>query len=215
MANCELWKGTLAIIPLPKFAVRHPQFAIRYYPLPRAISGKRAHTMTKASRDVASQRRNTNYSIDSVSVRIRQLQDEGKTVVFTNGCFDVLHPGHLDLLTRARKLGDILVVAINSDASVRRLKGAERPIFPESERAEILTAMEAVDFVCVFDEDTPLAAILRVRPDILVKGADWTGNIVGSREVEGWGGKVVTLPLVEGQSTTGVIGRVLSSGSSE
>ncbi len=133
--------------------------------------------------------------------------------MFTNGCFDVLHPGHLDLLTRARSLGDALVVAINSDSSVRRLKGPNLPVFPENERGEILSALSVVDFVCTFDEDTPLEAILEIRPDILVKGADWTNNIVGSREVEGWGGKVVTLPLVEGHSTTGIIERVLHRGS--
>lgn len=141
--------------------------------------------------------------------QVRQLQAAGKKIVFTNGCFDVLHPGHLDLLARARSLGDALVVAINGDDSVKRLKGPTRPIFPETERGEILLALEAVDYVCAFNEDTPLETILNVRPDILVKGADWVDNIVGSTEVEGWGGKVVALPLVPGQSTTGVIERVL------
>jgi D-beta-D-heptose 7-phosphate kinase/D-beta-D-heptose 1-phosphate adenosyltransferase len=143
-----------------------------------------------------------------------RLRTQGKKVVFTNGCFDVLHPGHLDLLTRARMLGDALVVAINGDSSVRRLKGPNRPVFPETERGEILSALSVVDYVCTFDEDTPLETILEIRPDILVKGADWVHNIVGSREVEGWGGKVVALPLVEGQSTTGIIERVLHRGSS-
>jgi rfaE bifunctional protein nucleotidyltransferase chain/domain len=144
---------------------------------------------------------------------IRKLQAAGGKVVFTNGCFDILHPGHLDLLSRARALGDVLVVAINSDGSVRRLKGASRPIVPEQERAEILKALEMVDYVCIFDEDTPLQAILRLRPDVLVKGADWTGNIVGTDEVQGWGGRVVSLPLVEGQSTSGIIERVVERGS--
>jgi rfaE bifunctional protein nucleotidyltransferase chain/domain len=153
------------------------------------------------------------HSRDSIAQQARRLQASGKKVVFTNGCFDVLHPGHLDLLTRARSLGDALVVAINSDNSVRRLKGPNRPVFPENERREILSALSVVDYVCTFDEDTPLEAILEIRPDILVKGADWTNNIVGSREVEGWGGKVVTLPLVEGHSTTGIIERVLHRGS--
>ena len=146
---------------------------------------------------------------DSIGQDVRRLQNSGKRVVFTNGCFDIIHPGHLDLLTRARQLGDALVVAINSDNSVRRLKGPERPVFPEDERAEILKALHMVDFVCTFDEDTPLETILVVHPDVLVKGADWTANIVGQREVEGWGGKVEALPLVAGQSTTGVIERVL------
>ena len=148
-------------------------------------------------------------SRDVVAEEVRQLQASGKKIVFTNGCFDVLHPGHLDLLTRARALGDALVVAINGDDSVKRLKGPKRPVFPENERGEILSALAVVDYVCAFDEDTPLETILKVRPDVLVKGADWADNIVGSREVEGWGGKVVALPLVPGQSTTGVIERVL------
>ena len=146
---------------------------------------------------------------DSIGQDVRRLQSSGKRVVFTNGCFDIIHPGHLDLLGRARQLGDVLVVAINSDNSVRRLKGPERPVFPEAERAEILNALDMVDFVCTFDEDTPLETILIVHPDVLVKGADWTANIVGQKEVEGWGGKVEALPLVAGQSTTGVIERVL------
>jgi D-beta-D-heptose 7-phosphate kinase/D-beta-D-heptose 1-phosphate adenosyltransferase len=146
---------------------------------------------------------------DAVAEEARKLQASGKKVVFTNGCFDVLHPGHLDLLSRARALGDVLIVGINADSSVKRLKGPQRPVFPENERGEILGALEMVDYVCAFAEDTPLETILVVRPDILVKGADWTDNIVGSKEVEGWGGKVVALPLVEGQSTTGVIERVL------
>ena len=153
-------------------------------------------------------------SRDFIAQETRRLRLLGKKVVFTNGCFDLLHPGHLDLLTRARSLGDILVVAINSDQSVRRLKGTNRPVFPETERAEILSSLEMVNYVCAFDEDTPLETILAIQPDILVKGADWTGNIVGSREVEAWGGKVVALPLVEGQSTTGIIERVLHGGSS-
>jgi len=149
----------------------------------------------------------------SIADKARRLQSSGKKVVFTNGCFDLLHPGHLDLLTRARGLGDALVVAINSDASVKRLKGPNRPVFPEQERGEILAALDVVDYVCTFDEDTPLETILEIRPDVLVKGADWTHNIVGSREVESWGGKVIALPLIEGQSTTGIIERVLDRGS--
>src|SRR2546430_588012 len=131
-------------------------------------------------------------SVDSVAVQARVLQQNGKKVVFTNGCFDVLHPGHIDLLYRARALGDALVVAINSDDSVRRLKGPNRPIFNQDERGELLSGLEMVDFVCRFEEDTPLEAILRIRPDVLVKGSDWiTDGIVGSSEVESWGGRVV------------------------
>ena len=150
-------------------------------------------------------------SLQSVSEDVRKLQASGKTVVFTNGCFDILHLGHIELLQSARSLGDALVVAINTDASVARMKGPNRPIVPENERAELLAGLEMVDFVCMFDEDTPLEAILHVRPDVLVKGADWgIDGIVGRAEVEGWGGKVVALPLVEGRSTTGIVERVLS-----
>jgi D-beta-D-heptose 7-phosphate kinase/D-beta-D-heptose 1-phosphate adenosyltransferase len=148
-------------------------------------------------------------SLQAVAAEVHKLQAAGKHVVFTNGCFDILHSGHIDLMRRARALGDALVVAINSDASVVRLKGANRPIISESERAELLDAFEMVDFVCTFDEDTPLEAILRIHPDVLVKGADWTANIVGQNEVESWGGKVVALTLVEGHSTTGIIDRVV------
>ena len=150
------------------------------------------------------------WSQDSVAQEVRRLQASGKRVVFANGCFDVLHPGHIELLSKARRLGDALVVAINSDSSVERLKGSSRPIFVESDRAELLAALEMVDYVCVFEEDTPREIILKIRPDVLVKGADWgMDNIVGRPEVESWGGRVVALPLVAGQSTTGIIERVL------
>lgn len=149
-------------------------------------------------------------SLEAVARDVRNLQAIGKKVVFTNGCFDILHSGHVDLLKRARALGDALVVAINSDKSVARLKGPNRPIIPQDERAELLAGFEVVDFVCTFDEDTPLEAILAIRPDVLVKGADWTANIVGQPEVESWGGKVIALPLVEGRSTTGIVERVLA-----
>ena len=149
-------------------------------------------------------------SLQATAKEVRTLQAAGKKVVFTNGCFDLLHSGHIDLLRRARALGDALVVAINSDSSVLRMKGRNRPIIPENERAELLSALEMVDFVCVFNDDTPLKAIMLIRPDILVKGADWSANIVGQTEVEGWGGRVVALSLVEGRSTTGMINRVLA-----
>lgn len=148
--------------------------------------------------------------LQEVAARVQNLQSAGKIVVFTNGCFDILHSGHIDLLRRARNLGDVLVVAINSDGSIARIKGPSRPIIAQHERAELLDAFEMVDFVCWFDEDTPLQAILAIHPDVLVKGSDWTDNIVGQREVEGWGGKVFSLPLVEGHSTTGIVERVLA-----
>ena len=150
------------------------------------------------------------HSIDSAVTAVRKFQDRGKRVVFTNGCFDILHPGHIDLLRRARQLGDVLIVAINSDASVRRIKGPGRPIFDEKERAELLAAMEMVDLVTIFDEDTPFEIILKIRPDVLVKGADWgLDGIVGRREVESWGGKVEALALIEGHSTSGIVERVV------
>ena len=150
-------------------------------------------------------------SCAAISKHVRQLQKSGKKVVFTNGCFDILHPGHIELLRRARAQGDVLVVAINTDASVVRMKGPNRPIITESERAELLAGLEMVDFVCAFEEDTPLRTILEIHPDILVKGADWElQEIVGRAEVEGWGGRVVALPLVEGQSTTGIVERIIA-----
>ena len=127
-------------------------------------------------------------------------------VVFTNGVFDLLHPGHVDVLTAARDEGDALVVGLNSDASVRRLKGPERPVRTESERAYVLAALETVDCVVVFDEDTPLELVLALKPDVIVKGGDYTHDtIVGAREVNEWGGRVVVVPLTPGHSTTSII----------
>lgn len=130
----------------------------------------------------------------------------GKKIVFTNGCFDLLHPGHIQSLERARNLGDILVVGLNSDGSVRRLKGAPRPILPEEARAEVLAALECVDYVTVFREDTPLKLIQAVRPDILVKGADYNVSEIVGRE---FAKKVVRIPLKEGYSTTQIIKRIV------
>ena len=127
-------------------------------------------------------------------------------MVFTNGVFDLLHPGHVDVLFGARRCGDALVVGLNSDASVRRLKGPERPVRSEAERAFVLAAVEAVDCVVVFDEDTPIALVEALRPDVLVKGGDYTeATIVGAPEVRGWGGDVRVIPLTPGQSTTNII----------
>jgi rfaE bifunctional protein nucleotidyltransferase chain/domain len=126
--------------------------------------------------------------------------------VFTNGVFDLLHPGHVDVLLGARRCGDALVVGLNSDASVRRLKGPERPVRSEAERAYVLAAVEAVDCVVVFDDDTPIALVEALRPDVLVKGGDYTeATIVGAPEVRGWGGDVRVIPLTPGQSTTNII----------
>jgi rfaE bifunctional protein nucleotidyltransferase chain/domain len=134
----------------------------------------------------------------------------GKTVVFTNGCYDLLHPGHIRLLEEARSLGDVLILALNSDAGIRRSKGPGRPAIPENERAELVAALEAVDAVAFFDEDTPRELVAAVLPDILVKGADWSHFVAGREEVEGSGGKVVMIPLQPGFSTTNIVERILA-----
>lgn len=135
----------------------------------------------------------------------------GEKVVFTNGCFDLLHPGHVTYLEEARALGDLLVVGLNSDASVRRLnKGAERPIMSEEERAAVLLGLRSVDYVTIFNEDTPIRLIEAIVPDVLVKGGDWPiESIVGREIVQGAGGTVTTIKFVEGKSTTGIVERIL------
>ena len=131
------------------------------------------------------------------------------SVVFTNGVFDLLHPGHVDVLLGARREGDALVVGINSDASVRRLKGPERPVRSEAERSYVVAALSMVDCVVIFDDDTPRDLIRRLRPDVLVKGGDYTvESIVGAADVCGWGGRVAIIPLTPGQSTTSIIERL-------
>jgi len=128
----------------------------------------------------------------------------GQTVVFTNGCYDILHPGHIRLLEKARGLGDVLILALNTDASVARLKGPSRPLISETERARMALALQAVDAVTFFDEDTPRELIAEVLPDVLVKGADWAHFIAGREEVEAAGGKVMALALEPGYSTTNI-----------
>jgi D-glycero-beta-D-manno-heptose 1-phosphate adenylyltransferase len=133
----------------------------------------------------------------------------GRTVVFTNGVFDLLHPGHIRYLAAARTLGDILIVGINSDRSVRANKGDDRPITPQGERAELLAALACVDTVVVFDEDTPHEIIAAIQPDVLVKGADWAPDaIVGRDIVEARGGRVVRMPVESGYSTTAIVGKI-------
>ena len=136
----------------------------------------------------------------------------GKRVVFTNGCFDLLHAGHVSYLQRARELGDILVVGLNTDQSVQRLKGPTRPLVNEDDRAFVIAALACVSYVVLFDEDTPLELIKELRPDVLVKGADYTlDNVVGRREVESWGGAVELIEFIHGRSTTGIVERILAS----
>src|SRR6188508_3618956 len=140
---------------------------------------------------------------------VQEVRAEGKRIVFTNGVFDILHPGHVRYLQAARAHGDLLIVGLNSDASVRRNKGPARPINPEEERAEVLAALACVDAVSIFDDDTPADIIRRVQPDILVKGADWPADqIVGRDTVESRGGRVVLEPVEQGYSTTSIVERV-------
>ena len=146
---------------------------------------------------------------DSLAAFVREARAAGRRIVFTNGVFDILHPGHLRYLQAARRHGDVLIVGLNSDASVRRNKGPSRPINPEQERAEVLEALECVDAVSIFDDETPAEIIRRVQPDVLVKGADWPADqIVGRDTVEARGGKVVLEPVEQGYSTTAIIERI-------
>jgi D-beta-D-heptose 7-phosphate kinase/D-beta-D-heptose 1-phosphate adenosyltransferase len=148
-------------------------------------------------------------TLDQAILRFGREKRNGQRVVFTNGCFDLLHPGHIHSLELARGLGDALIVGLNSDASVRQLKGEGRPLLPERERAEILAAMECVDAVVIFDQATPREVIARLLPDVLVKGGDWAGDrIVGREEVEAAGGRVVSAPVVPGYSTTEIVRKI-------
>ena len=150
------------------------------------------------------------YSRAELLEQRERWRQAGRTLVFTNGCYDLLHPGHVRLLERARSLGDVLVVGLNTDSSVRLSKGPGRPLTPERERAELLASLEAVDGVVLFDEETPRALIARLLPDILVKGADWSHFIAGREEVEAASGRVVTVPLEPGYSTTRTLDKILS-----
>ena len=145
--------------------------------------------------------------------RIRaRLRREGKRVVFTNGCFDLIHGGHIHLFRWAKKQGDVLIVALNTDASIRRLKGPTRPIFPLAERFEVLAAIEDIDYLVSFGEDTPRKIIATLLPDILVKGGDWgPGEIVGAEEVEAAGGRVLRVPYLKGHSSTDIIEKIVRS----
>ena len=148
---------------------------------------------------------------DALAAFVRDARAAGKRIVFTNGVFDILHPGHLRYLQAARRHGDVLIVGLNSDASVRRNKGPERPVNPEAERAEVLEALACVDAVSVFDDDTPADIIRRVQPDVLVKGADWPADqIVGRDTVEARGGRVILEKVEQGYSTSTIIDRVKS-----
>ncbi|WP_031499032.1 D-glycero-beta-D-manno-heptose 1-phosphate adenylyltransferase [Bryobacter aggregatus] len=149
------------------------------------------------------------YSRTDLVAQRAQWRADGKRVVFTNGCYDILHPGHIRLLEAARSLGDILILALNTDASVQRIKGPSRPILSQDERAALAATLDAVDAVTFFDEDTPRELIAAVLPDFLVKGADWSHFIAGREEVEAAGGQVVAVPLEPGFSTTNLVQQIL------
>jgi len=151
-------------------------------------------------------------TLEEAILRFGREKRNGRKIVFTNGCFDLLHPGHIRGFELARQMGEVLIVGLNSDSSVRQLKGPARPVIPEQERAEILCALESIDAVVIFDELTPREVISRLLPDLLVKGGDWPGDqIVGREEVEAAGGRVVSIPIVPGYSTTTILKEIRES----
>ena len=150
-------------------------------------------------------------TIDEIKAIRKKIKSENKKVVFTNGCFDLIHAGHVDYLSKAKALGDVLIVGLNSDASIKRIKGEKRPILNEPERAFIISNLKPVDYIVIFEEDTPAKLIEEIVPDILVKGADWSiENIVGRNVVEANGGEVKTIEFVNDQSTTKIINSILT-----
>lgn len=157
--------------------------------------------------------RNKIKTKDELRDILEGLKRRGKKIVFTNGCFDILHVGHVRCLEEASKLGDTLVVALNSDRSVQTIKGPPKPFTPEAARAEVLSALACVDYVVIFDEPDPLELITSLKPNVLVKGGDWTSETTIGREVvEKAGGKVVIIPQIQGVSTTGIIDRIIKKG---
>mgnify|MGYP000915489952 FL=1 len=147
---------------------------------------------------------------ESLRAKLDGLRAQGKKIAFTNGCFDILHVGHVRYLREAKKTADILVLALNSDSSVRSIKGEKRPLVTESERAEVLAALEFIDFVTIFPELTPLELINFLKPDVLIKGGDWPEEkVIGREEVRQWGGRVAIIPEVEGKSTTNVVEKII------
>lgn len=141
--------------------------------------------------------------------KLDALRKEGKKIAFTNGCFDILHVGHVRYLREAKKTADVLVLALNSDSSVRSIKGEKRPLVGEEERAEILAALEFIDFVTIFEELTPQELIVYLKPDVLIKGGDWPEDkVVGRDDVKKWGGRVVLIPEVKGKSTTNIVEKI-------
>jgi D-beta-D-heptose 7-phosphate kinase/D-beta-D-heptose 1-phosphate adenosyltransferase len=152
------------------------------------------------------------YDLRELKKIRQQLKNEGKTVVFTNGCFDILHSGHIYLFKEAKKYGDILIVGVNSDDSVKKIKGGSRPVFPLEERLEVLQNIEYIDYLTSFPEEIPRKIISALKPDVLIKGGDWMPDeVIGRKEVEKTGGKVVVIPYVKGRSTSKIINRINSS----
>jgi D-glycero-beta-D-manno-heptose 1-phosphate adenylyltransferase len=149
-------------------------------------------------------------TLEEAGENCEALRNSGKRIVFTNGCFDILHPGHARYLSSARELGDYLIVALNSDSSVQTIKGSKRPIFPEKMRAELLAALECVNYVVIFDEDNPLRVIKYLLPHILVKGGDWQEDqIIGADVVKAGGGAVLRIPFIKGYSTSDIINKIV------
>jgi D-beta-D-heptose 7-phosphate kinase/D-beta-D-heptose 1-phosphate adenosyltransferase len=149
------------------------------------------------------------FKKEDLKRKLDTLRGQGKKIAFTNGCFDILHVGHVRYLREAKKTADILVLALNSDASVRSIKGEKRPLVAEDERAEVLAALEYIDFITIFDELTPLELIKYLKPDVLIKGGDWPEEkVVGRQEVKSWGGRVTIIPEVEGKSTTHIVDKI-------
>ena len=150
-------------------------------------------------------------SIDDIEKYISDLRGTNKTIAFTNGCFDILHRGHVEYLEKSKEHADILVLGLNSDQSVRRLKKGSRPYVNENDRAYVLSRLEAVDIVCIFEEDTPIALLKKIKPDYLIKGGDYNlDQIVGRDLVEGYNGKVLTIPFISGKSSTNIIEEIKS-----
>jgi D-beta-D-heptose 7-phosphate kinase/D-beta-D-heptose 1-phosphate adenosyltransferase len=153
---------------------------------------------------------------DVLKTILDKLKNEGAKIAFTNGCFDILHVGHVRYLQEAKKTADILVLALNSDSSVRSIKGEKRPLVPEEERAEVLAALECIDFITIFPELTPLELICYLKPDLLIKGGDWPEEkVVGRDEIRQWGGQVAIIPEVAGKSTTNIVEKIISAYRSE
>ena len=155
------------------------------------------------------EQKNKVLSREALAVECDRLRAEGKTIAFTNGTFDILHAGHVSYIEFARAQGDVLIMGLNSDDSIRRIKGDKRPIIQEPNRSRMLAALESVDYVCVFDEDEPRELLKACLPDVLIKGEDWAHNVVGRDIVEDHGGKIVLAPMVDGLSTSNIIQRIL------